>query len=320
MKKNEQRYDERDLAVIRGTYQLDDGESLFFARELEHIKTRTYDVVYADLTGLTLIPISSEANPGAETITYGQYDSVGMAKIISNYADDLPRADVVGKEFTAKVKGIGTSYGYSLQDIRAARMAGRPLEQRKANAARLSNDQTVNKIAWFGDAEHGLVGLLTHPNITEYTLPADGTGGSTKFKDKTPDQVLRDLNGMVNKVISLTQGVEKPDTLLLPHEVYGDISVRRIPDTNTTILKFFLEQSPYIKNAVPCPELKGADAGEDVAVIYKRSSDKLTLEIPQPFEQLPVQQKNLEFVVPCHSRCAGVIIYYPLSLIKAAGV
>lgn len=315
-----ERYDERDLAVIRNTQQMDEGEAIFFARELEYIKARTYDVVYPELTGLKVIPISTEADPGAETITYGQYDSVGMAKIISNYADDLPRADVVGKEFFAKVKGIGTSYGYSIQDVRAARRAGKPLEQRKASAARWANDQTVNRIAWFGDAEHGLVGLLTHPNVTEYTLPADGTGSSTKFKDKTADQVLRDLNGMVNKIIELTKGVESPDTLGLPHDVYGDLATRRIPDTNTTILKFFLEQSPYVKNAIPCPELKGADAGDDVGIMYRKSTDKLTLEIPQPFEQLPIQAKNLEFTVPCHSRCAGVIIYYPLSIIKAAGV
>jgi hypothetical protein len=32
-----------------------------------------------------------------------------------------------------------------------------------------------------------------------------------------------------------------------------------------------------------------------------------------PFEQLPVQEKGLEYVVNCHSRIGGVLIYYPLS-------
>ncbi len=318
--KNQQRYDERDLAVIQGSQRLDANESIFFARELESIKIRTYDKKFPELTATRMIPVSSEANAGAETITYHQYEPVGMAKIIANYSDDLPRVDLKGKEFTAKVKSVGTAYGYSIQDVRAARMAGKPLEQRKANAARQANDQTVNKLAYFGDAEHGIVGLFTHPNVTVYVLPADGNGGATTFKSKDADKILRDLNGIVNKIIELTQGVETPDTLALPPDVRADLATRRIPDTNMTILKFFLENQEYIKEVVGVPECKGAGAGgTDLVFAYRRDPDKLTLEIPQPFEQFPPQMKGLEFEVPCHSRCAGVIMYYPLSAAKASG-
>lgn len=320
-KQQEQRYDERDFAVIVASQNFDANESVFFARELETVKSKTYDKKYPNLTAMQNIPVSFEADPGAETITYYQYESTGLAKILANYSNDLPRADVKGKPFTSIVKGIGTAYGYSIQDIRAAKKAGKPLEQRKASAARLANDQKVNQIAYFGDADHGLVGLFTHPNVTAYVLPADGTGSSTKFIDKTPDQVLRDLNGMVNKVVQLTQGVEAPDTLLLPADVIGDLSTRaRSANSDTTILEFFLKNSPYIKEVKATPECKGAGAGgADLAMMYAKDPDKLTFEIPQPFEQFPPQAKGLEYEIPCHSRCGGVIIYYPLSLIKASG-
>jgi len=329
MKTKEQRYDERDFAVIQASQRLDANEGVFFARELEHVKAQSYDVQYPELTATKNIPVSSEAGPGAETITYQQYDSVGFAKIISNYATDLPRVDLKGKEFTAKVKSIGASYGYSIQDIRAARMAGKPLEQRKANAVRRANDQEVNRIAYFGDSAHGLVGLINHPNITSSTLPTDGTlnvttagtAAAAKFINKTPAQVLRDLNGMVAKVLELTQNVERPDTLTLDHETHADLSTRpRSDNSDTTILEFFLKNSPYVKNVEVVPELNGAGTGDtNVVMMYKKSPDKLTLEIPQPFEQFPPQAEGLEFVIPCHSRCAGVIVYYPLSIIKAEG-
>lgn len=321
----EKRYDERDFAVIQASQRLDASESVFFARELEHVKAQSYDVKYPELTATKNIPVSSEAGSGAETITYQQYDAVGFAKIINNYATDLPRVDLVGKEFTAKVKSIGASYGYSIQDIRAARMAGKPLEQRKANAVRRANDQEVNRIAYFGDAKHGLVGLVNHPNITDYTLPDDGVdseeAASTKFADKTPARVLRDLNGMVAKMLELTQNVETPDTLLLDHETHADLATRpRSDNSDTTILEFFLKNSPYVKNVEVVPELNGAGTdGTNVCMMYKKSPDKLTLEIPQPFEQFPPQAEGLEFVIPCHSRCAGLIVYYPLSIIKAEG-
>lgn len=329
MKRNEMRYDERDYAVILASQRLDANESVFFARELEHVKSQSYDVKYPELTAIRNIPVSTEAGSGAETITYYQYDQVGFAKIINNYATDLPRVDLVGKKYTGNVKSIGASYGYSIQDIRAARMAGKPLEQRKANAVRRANDQEVNRIAYFGDAANGLNGFITHPNITSYTLPTDGTLNGTaagtaaaaKFINKTADQVIRDLNGMVNKIIELTKKVEIPNTLCLPHTVHGDIATRpRSSDSDTTILEFFLAKSPYVKNVEVIPELAGAGTGGvDVCMIYNKSSEKLTLEIPQPFEQFPPQAEGLEFVIPCHSRCGGCIIYYPLSIIKAEG-
>jgi hypothetical protein len=193
-----ERYDEVDLRAIQSANLLreDAGETMFFARELEHVKSKSYDVQFPNLTATRMIPVSTEAGPGATSITYRQYENVGFAEIISNYATDLPRTDVTGKEFTSPIRSIGESYGYSINDIRAAKMVGKPLEQRKANAARQANDQKVNQIAYFGDTANGLNGLFAHPNITVYTLPQDGTlngvtagtADSAKFINKTPDK------------------------------------------------------------------------------------------------------------------------------------
>lgn len=322
MKRSEMRYDEFDLRAIQNSpLRLDANESIFFARELEFVKAQTYDVKYPELTAMRIIPVSTSAGAGAETITYYQYDAVGFAKIIANYAIDLPRVDLVGKKFTGNVKSIGVSYGYSIQDIRAAQTAGKPLEQRKANAARKANDQEANRIGYFGDAANGLNGFITHPNITSYTLPADGTSGATTFKSKTPDKVLRDLNGMAGKPLQLTGGVEIVNTLLLDYDTHADISSRpRSDNSDTTILEYFLKNNPYVENVDVIPELSGAGTnGVNVCMMYNKSLDKLSFEIPQPFEQFPPQADGLEFVIPCHSRNGGVIVYYPLSIIKAEG-
>lgn len=301
---------------------LDANEAIFFARELEHVKAKAYDVKYPMLKAMTLIPVSTEAGPGAETITYEQYDQVGAAKIIASYADDLPRVDIKGKEITSKIRSIGEAYGYSLQEIRAAQMAGKPLTARKAEAARRANDQTVNKIAWYGDDTHGLTGFIGHPNVPVAVVANDGTGSSTKFVDKTPDQILRDMNNLCNGIITLTKGVENPDTLLMPLEQFTKISTTaRSSTSDTTILEYFLKNSPSVRTVEWVNELKGVGAGgTDIMIAYSRSPDRITLEIPQPFEQLPVQERGLEFLVPCHSRCGGVILYYPLSASIAEGI
>ena len=302
--------------------------SVFFARELDYVKSESYDVEYPELTALNLFPISSEADAGAETITYYTYDKSGLAKVIDNYSTDLPRADVNGKPNIAVVKSIGDSYGYSAQEMRASRMAGKSLDSRKAEAARFQIDNLTNKIAWAGDEESGLMGVLsTGQNIPLYAITA-GADGKTKWTEKTADEILMDVNGMAKQVAKVTKNVERPDTLCVPAEVYMDISTRRIPETTASVLSYILEHAPYIKNVVSTAELDSdsvetnpyAKNGQGVAFLFKNDKRKMSLENPMPFYQYPLQVQNLETIVPCEARTAGVIVYYPLSALIAVGV
>lgn len=302
--------------------QIDADEQFFFARELEFIKTKSYDVKYPGLKYREILPVSHEAGEGAETITYRTYDQRGMAKIVSNYANDFPRVDVVGSENTVKVKSLGDSYGYNVQEIRAARMAGKPLEQRRANAARKAIMEQENALAMFGNAQAGLVGFLNHPNIGEYLTPNDGTGTSTTFETKTAEQILRDLNAVANKIVTDTKGVEIPDTVLLPLSTFNYLSSKVWSQySDQTILEVFKKNNQYIKNVGWLNELETAGDGLTKRMIaYRRDPDALTLEIPKEFETFPPQERGLDYVIHCHSRIGGVIIYYPLSVCYADGI
>lgn len=305
--------------------------SVFFARELDHVKAKSYDKQYPQFTALTLFPASSEADAGAETITYYTYDKTGLAKIISNYADDLPRADVTGKPSLAQIKSLGASYGYSAQEMRASRLAGKSLDSRKAESARFQIDSLNNRIAWAGDEESGLMGVLSEgQNVPMFAITEGAESGETSWLKKTADEILDDVNGMQKQVDATTMNVERPDTLCVPSDVYMHISTKRIPDTTMTVKKFILENAPYLKDIVPAPELNAnavgtnpyaaASGGQGVAFLFHNDIEKMSLENPMAFYQYPLQAKNLEVVVPCEARTAGVIFYYPLSALIAVGV
>lgn len=300
---------------------LDAGETLFFSRELESRKAKTYDVIKSPLKAFELFPVDSSAGAGAESIAYEQYDITGMAKIIANYADDLPRADVKGKEFVGKIKSVGNSYGYSVQEIRAAQMAGKGLAQRKADAAARTQRETWNKIAFYGDADNGLPGLLTNPNIPASSA-SNGAAGTPQWSTKTATEILADLNALANTIVSSTNGAEQPDTVILPVDQYTLIaSTPRSTTSDTTILEYFLTNNPFITSVEWANEMGSVqlaangvtDFTGNVAFAYRKSADVLTLEMPQMFEQFPPQERGLEFVIPCHSRIAGVLVYYPLA-------
>jgi len=59
--------------------RLDAADSIFFAQELEKVKARVWERKYPELTGLTLVPLSTEVDAGAETIVWRELDSVGVA-------------------------------------------------------------------------------------------------------------------------------------------------------------------------------------------------------------------------------------------------
>ena len=304
---------------------MDANESIFFAKELESIKARTYDVRYPEFKAKAMIPVSGEAGPGAESITYQSFDQVGIMKIIANYADDLPRSDVFGNEYTIQVKSLGGSYGYSIQEVRNAAKAGKPLASRKAAAVRQAYEQQVNTIAWFADGSAsygGMRGILYQENTTKATA----TNGSW-ISTADPDKTIADVGTAINNLRSLTKGVEEPDTILLPVDEYGYIAATPRSDTSdTTILQFLKSVHPGItfdwvnELADVNPKPSGAASATNVMLIYRKSPDKLTLELPSGFEQFAPQLRNLEYVVPAHGRVAGVIVYYPLSVALIEGI
>lgn len=308
--------------VRQDAMHLDANESVFFKRELEYIKARTYDTKYKQLKAFGLIPISSEANNGATEITWRKYSMVGFAKIIADYAIDFPRVDVYGEETTVKVKDIGDSYGYSIQEIRRSQMAGKRLDQRRSDTARRAIEEKINAIALLGDSLSGLNGIIKYPGITEYTVPADGTGATKTWATKTVDQVVRDITGIVNAIFNTTNGREAPDTLLLPITKYMYLATTRMGSVNdTTLLEYILKTNPFLKKIDWLTELSGAGAsGGDRMLCYCNDDQHLSLEIPQPFESFDPIQKGMEFEVACHAETAGVIVYYPLSIAFADGI
>jgi hypothetical protein len=295
---------------------LDAAESSYFEAELKHVKAQTYDVIRKDLKAVQLIPVSSEANAGAEFIAYRSFDAVGVAKIVSDYSKDFPRVDSFGTEKQVKVKSLGDAYGYTIQEIRRSQMENKRLETRRAMAARRAIDELQDKIGWFGDAASGLKGLINADNISEYA-PAAGL-----WTAKTPQAILKDVAGIITAAPLSTNGKEVPDTLIMPLSLYNILAYTPIGDNaDKTILKFIRDNYPTITRIEWVNELAGAGAGGTNRIMaYTRDPMKLTLEIPQPFEQFPAQQKGLEYEVICHQRTAGVIVYFPQSVVFADGL
>lgn len=307
---------------IKNYFKLDDNEAIYFNRELWSIKQKSYDILYPELRAREIFPISYDAGPGAETIKYNTFNMVGMGKVVSNYAKDFPDASITGAETISNIKSLGASFRYNIQEIRAAQMVGRPLPERKANAARRAILYLENKLAFFGDPVSGLAGFLTNPNVPSALVANDGIGGLTVWTSKTPDQVIRDVNVAITGVPNLTNGVESVNTAAFPISQYFLMAkTPRSTISDTTILTFLEGVNKGVEFTWLPTELKGTGPGStDQFFVYRRDPDKLTMEIPQEYEQFDPQLEGMEYKVRVHERFGGIIIYYPLSIAIYYGI
>lgn len=300
--------------------------SVFFARELEAIEAVIYEFKKRELKYRTYIPVSNRDNPGAENITYHMFDQVGMAIIIANYADDVPRADVFGKEFTQPVKSLGLEVGWNTQEIRAAAMANTPLEALKATAQRRGFREKESKIAWNGDSASGLAGLLDNVNIPTLAALAGATTSTIPWATKNADEVITDFGLMVSKIKEQSKGIHVPDTVLLPIPQLTRIAtLPRSTQSDTTVLQFILnnpEAFGITKIDSLSTELTNAftSGTEDGALCYERTAENLELRIPLEMQLLPVQIRGFEFIIPGESRIGGVVVRYPLAMLTFTGI
>lgn len=298
-----------EVISLRMLQHLDADEGAFFARELEAIKAQTFDILFPTLRSRDFIPVDGSAGAGATQVTYQQFDRVGRAKIIGPNARDIPRVDVSGKEFPRPVRPWADAYGWTIFEVQSAAMANRNLNARKASAARRAIEEGLDETAAIGAPDFG----IPEGFLNSSAVPATVT---TPWAALTADQIIAQVSAARQRIVDVSLGVERPNTILLPeaqHALIADLP--RSTQSDKTVLEFLLSNRNGINAIEPWYRLSGiGGGGTDRMVMYDRSPDKITQDVTQEFTQLPVQEVGFEFVVNAWAQTAGTAIYYPLSI------
>ena len=294
-----------------------DDAGIFFARALDYVKATVYGVSRPNPAVDRLVVTTQDTPAWAESVTWQIYDEVGMAKIIANYSDDLPRADVRARETSTRVHTIGDSYGYNTQEMRAAAQARSNLPVRRGVAARSAIERKHNSLRVRGDTTFGMYGLVNHPNIPT-VAPVTGNHATTA----TGDQIVTDVSALLNAIINQSNGVHVPNVLGVDTQRRQAWSTKRTSATATSEYAIDVIQRLFPSvEIVTVQELKGAGSGAtNVLFAAERAAENYWYDLPMGLVQHPPQARNLEFVVPCESRTAGIIVARPLSMAVMSGV
>jgi hypothetical protein len=302
----------------------------FLLQQATLIEPTVYQIRYQDIQYQNLIPVDTSAPEWINSVTYFSSDAVGAAAWFSGKAQDVPNVETLREKLETTVSMAAIGYRYDLEELNKSMLYGMNLNADKATAARRVAEEFIDRVAIVGDPAKGMVGLVNNASVSATTAPADGTGSATTFASKTPDQVLRDINGVLTGIFTGTLGGEIADTLLLPYSVLLDLSTRRIDNVNsTTILEWIEKNNIYTRQTGQPLTIRGVFGYLDAAgsggtkrlTGYRRSPDVLKMHIPMPFRFLQAWQVGpMLFEVPGIFRVGGVDIRRPKSVRYLDGI
>jgi hypothetical protein len=303
-------------------------ESLFLAQELEHMMAREIETIYPERRARKFIPIGTSIPAGAQTYAYKVYDHRGAAKIIADWATDLPMFNALARKEIAQIVELGGAFGYSIAELEAAAMAGTPLEVREQQAAVKGFEKAENDILFFGSAANNIMGFLNADsanggNVPTLSLPSDGTGASRLWSTKTAELIIRDLDQLVETAIQQSKGAFEINTILLPRSRWGVINTKPVSiggGSDKTIKSWWMANHPGIEIDW-LYELETAGANDTArAMAYFRSPEVVEGQIPLQYQQRPAQPKGLGIIIPCRSRIGGCSWTQPLGALYADGI
>lgn len=292
-----------------------DSLGIFSQTELTQIIPETYDKLYPDYDAREHIPIKTNLNYALPAWAYDSFEKRGQADFLGANGNDLPRSDVAKARFTFPIRTIVTAYGWTVEEIEAARAMNMPLDREKADSAREGIAWKEHDLLVSGNANHNIPGFLTNAAVPVMAAPTGTWSGASA------DAMIDDLHAAVDKLFVVSQRKHRANAILLPVAQFRRFATKRVTDTGISAMKYFLDQNPEIKSIGTMLELSTAGASSTArAVVYQKDPRNLAGIVPLAFQQMEPQQKNMEMVVPCRAREGGTVWFYPMSGIFMDGI
>ncbi len=188
----------------------------------------------------------------AMNVAYGITGGAGSGPVHAGGTNGLPVVQANMDKGLFKTHLFAAALRVMFVDMQRAGFIGRPLDQLLQDGMRMAYDKHMDRNVYLGLEEYGTTGLLNHPDAVETSVAGNGAAApSTKWKDKTPKQILEDVNGAVTAGWAAAEydASAMPNHILLPYEQYTYILNTPVTELATeTILDYILKNNVATKN------------------------------------------------------------------------
>lgn len=267
----------------------------------------------------------------AMSVGYGLTNGSGDGPVTAGGANGLPviQANVDKGVFKAHV--FAAALRVMFQDMQRANFIGRSLDQMLTDGVRMAYDKHMDENVYTGLATYGTTGLVNNADAVHTTVAATGTGDSTNWSQKTPKQILEDINKAITATWAAAEYDESamPNHILLPYDQYTYIMNTPMTDLATeSIMDYIMKNniaaknggSLYIGGTRWC---KGAGAsGADRMVVYVNHERFVNVDELVPLSRVMSQANptNVCYDTAYMANVSEVQVLYPQTITYWDGI
>jgi len=305
----------------------------FLSSQMLRINTEIDRQVYPSFDYSRLLFVDTDGGMWSRGSVFYSGDFAGKPEWMNGAGFDMPYADVSTTQFVQEnhLKGIG--YEWYRAELEQAALVGRDLAVDKAEAAHTVAEANIYAMVIRGDpakigAANITTGLINNAAVQTTTVPANGTGASTLWSTKTPDDVIADVNAALNAPYNGSGETLRASTLLLPTSRLQALATRRVGDGSDTVLKFVKDTNAYtLETGLPLMiigtrELETAGAGSSARMMaYDNSKNVLRAYLPGPHQFFePWRKGSFTWEVPGLFNYGGVEFRRPRGAVYYDGI
>lgn len=239
---------------------------------------------------------------------------------IGRGANDLKGVDFSMNASATRVFTGGREARWTAMELERATQLGYSLDTEQVSIINEVFQQEANAVAYLGDDQAGIPGLLNADEVTK--IDGDGMLAGTAEEVAKVDvkKLIAYMNDQLIGAEKLTGDILMPSTLLVSPGVYGKLFSLLMPDANASSIVDYLEKRSIAYAKYGRFRIL---AVKELAGIGKDNSDRAVLYTPEAqyvkFNYLPVWRektydKGLEFCAAYLWRIAEVQFRHPETL------
>jgi len=309
----------------------DANDGLIFQPDLRQLEARIFETKYRPRGMWRGVMPQAGVVRGVKYVEYRIFDRRGEVKpITTGTVKDIPYVGVSGKAYQNYIIDKALGYRYTQMELDAAAFAGAPLDMRLRDAVVSSYEEAQDNVAFGGDTEFDLEGLINHTGVPNIQAAAAAAGSNARpwaGADKVPDEIVADIRGMVTAIAVASGENYNADRtqfiLLVPRVPYDALNQRMAAGTDTTILQFVLNQKKYgIADIKVLPQLAGQGTGSTNLAIMLPIMDREVIEFYTSDAIIwePPQLVGFDIRFPSRQRVGGVVIRYLIAMTQLYGI
>jgi hypothetical protein len=303
----------------------------FLVGELERLDPR----IHEPLMGFTYhrdLPIRSDVTVGDEytSFMWNAFGGIGGPKSggknwFSKEGNVIGAAQIDLQKDINPFPLWAMGVDYDLPELESAQQIGRPIDQMKVDAVQAKHQMDADELAYVGDTGLKLKGLANSADVVVDSA-ADGAAASPLWADKTPLEILKDINELLSATWRQSGLAVPPSHLLLPPDAFGPLLGPLGADGNKSVMTYVKENNIFSMatmrefKILPVKWLDNIGVGSvGRAVAYTPKENYVRFPIT-PLLRTNVQYDLLKVKFAYYGRMGGVEVVYPQTVHYLDGI